>query len=540
MKVKCSSATGFPESFRHFFAVPFFSCRSNNDQNTRRTGLSRRGKVTRRKVKGVAAERSILSRKWIVAALLLAFALVSRISTFGDPAIHTDEAYYFLVGNMMHDGAVPYVDVWDRKPLGLFVIYYVIAGISSAPLAYQLAATVAATATAFIVTRIAARVASPFGALLAGMIYLAALAALQGIGGQSPVFYNLPIALAVWLVLRNLTALDSGRAPAQVYLAMFLCGIAITIKQTAIAEAIFLGLFAVHRLRKAGALPWKPALGFVILGAAPFVAIGIGYWAAGHWAEFFHAMVTSNLDKQGAPISRKLWSIYIMVVSLMPLLLTALLAALTGLREPPAPPFRAFVLGWLGAATVGMMLVPNFFIHYALPMASPLAVVSAPLLSRPRIGPAFALVVSIFLLLHGSAFDFQRHRTSIASMNSLAVMMREHSIDGTALVFDAPPYLYQMSGLRPLSPLVFPNHLHQLTEMNVSHIPTAAELQRIIASRPGVVVLSKRPRVLMVYQEGWDQVLAYVRNNCREIGSAQTLEINRQDTIQVFGDCRQS
>ena len=143
-------------------------------------------------------------------ALLLLVAVVLRCDTFGDPNLHGDENFYLSVGAAMHHGALPYVDVWDRKPLGLFAIYYLITAISTAPLVYQLIATLFAAATAWVISAIARQWAKPQGALLAGICYLLWLAPLQGYGGQSPVFYNLFMASAALLVLRALPALGGA------------------------------------------------------------------------------------------------------------------------------------------------------------------------------------------------------------------------------------------------------------------------------------------------------------------------------------------
>ncbi len=46
----------------------------------------------------------------------LAVALLIRGPTFGYPLLHIDEQFYLLVGDRMLHGALPYVDIWDRKP----------------------------------------------------------------------------------------------------------------------------------------------------------------------------------------------------------------------------------------------------------------------------------------------------------------------------------------------------------------------------------------------------------------------------------------
>ena len=87
-----------------------------------------------------------------LAILLLFVALAIRAWDFGNPVIDADEQYYLLVGDRMLHGAVPYMDLWDRKPIGLFALF---AAIRLLPgdgiLAYQLAATLSAWATALVV-----------------------------------------------------------------------------------------------------------------------------------------------------------------------------------------------------------------------------------------------------------------------------------------------------------------------------------------------------------------------------------------------------
>ena len=119
--------------------------------------------------------------------MLILLGLLLRCSTFGDTNLHVDETFYFLVGQEMHHGAIPYVDIWDRKPVGLFLIYWAIAGISSSVVAYQVAAWLFASSTAMVINLIARRWAGTQGGLLAGASYLFMLGPQEGYGGQSPV-----------------------------------------------------------------------------------------------------------------------------------------------------------------------------------------------------------------------------------------------------------------------------------------------------------------------------------------------------------------
>lgn len=121
---------------------------------------------------------------------------------FGKPAFQSDEQFYLLVGQRMAAGALPYVDIWDRKPYGLFLLYRSLIALPGDPvLAYQLAGLLFSVLTALAIERMARRIAPPRGAQAAGLAYLIYQPVFNVALGQSPVFYNLPVALAAMLAI---------------------------------------------------------------------------------------------------------------------------------------------------------------------------------------------------------------------------------------------------------------------------------------------------------------------------------------------------
>jgi hypothetical protein len=467
-------------------------------------------------------------------AILLLVAVILRCDTFGDPNLHGDEVFYQTVGIAMHHGAIPYVDVWDRKPFGLFALYYLIAAISAAPLAYQLVATLFAAGAAAAIGGIARCWTNAQGALLAGVCYLLWLAPLQGFGGQSPVFYNLFIAAAALLVTRAAPALRDGRAPAGAAWAMLLAGLGITIKTTAVFEGAFLGLFAAATLYRSSVPRRRFAaavLGWIALGAGPSLLIAGGYAAIGHWPEFWHAMVTSNIDKApNAPTA-------LIRLAILTALLTPFLAlAALGLRHL-APDGRRFVLLWLLAAVLGLCAVPNFYIHYAMPLLAPLCVAGAGFLARDA-GKLWTALVAVLSLVLATPFQFAHTRQSRAAMAELARQVRAHVGRGGLLTYDGPSQLYPLTGQRFLTPLVFPTHLSHLIEKDVSHLSTLAETRRVLALRPGAVVMAEPIRNGPVNEETHRLVLAYVGEHCRLIEAVPVPERLKTDAIIVWGDCR--
>ena len=471
----------------------------------------------------------------LVRLLVLAgVALVLRWSSFGDPNITADEGFYHTVGLAMHHGALPYVDVWDRKPLGLFLIYWAITGLSPTPLAYQLAACACAVGTAYVIGIIVRRWAGGQGALLAGVVYLAWLTPLFGFGGQSPVFYNLLIASAAALLLHGMPALARRQPSPAVTFALLLAGLAITVKTTALFESLFFGLCAIEALWRSHrpvAVVAAKAAGWALLGAAPTLAIAGYYAAVGHWNEYWHAMVTANLVKGGDWASSQL-----RLELLWRLLLPVTLAAAGGLILQRSRP-RPIVLGWLVAALVGLAAVPNFYPHYALPLLVVLCIAAAPLLDRRGIGLIAALVLTGLALRTEPAFRPGQAERSRQTFAELSQAIRTHDGGRALLVYAGPAQLYPMTGHAFPTPLAFETHLSQQAEQNVSHLDTVAELRRVLAASPGAVVVPVTVRNGPVIPETWAMVNGYVRAHCRRIMGRHVEDWLLADDLVVWGDC---
>jgi hypothetical protein len=460
--------------------------------------------------------------------LMLLVGLGTRASVFGDLSYFSDELFYFLAGQRMHDGLLPYVDVWDRKGPALFLTYYLIAGFSKSVWAYQIAAWLFASATAFVIARIALRFTGVQGALAAGGVYLFSLALFGGSGGQSPVFYNLWMALAALLVLRGKWR--------EMLAAMALAGLAIAYKQSAAPEALFLGLAALWRLRQDGATAaqlLKRALLLAFAGALPFILFGLFYAAAGHFDAFWQAMVTSNLRKAYNPVGDHWVRIGALAKLSSPLLLGAIAGLVLGGKALP----RRFIGGWIIAALVGFVLVPNFYEHYLLPVLVPLSVASAALFNRGAVGLGAAAAATLVFAANSPMFAFAKRAEARAAMEGIAADIRARNPHPRLFIYEGPVWLYAMLDTYPPSPLLNNFHLYFPPEEGVSQFDAAAEVQRNLAWKPDVIVTYNN-------WEPWEEnartaplLRGYVAKACRHWFTRDYHENYRSYRIDVWGDC---
>ena len=484
-------------------------------------------------------------RGWLlVGGWFLLLAMVSRAATWGDPNFHDDELVYFYIAQRMHDGLLLYVDIWDRKPPGLFALYYLFAGISRSVLSYQLGSWLCAALTALTIARIGARMdgrltAGP-GEVLAGSLYLAMLLLIGGRSGQAGVFLNLFMGWAVLLVLRGRDRLRQGQAGAAIFAAMACAGLAITIKQTAFFEGAFLGGFALWQLRGAGAGPKRLLVvtaALALTGAAPMLAWAVGYAACGHFAEFWHAMVLSNLSKAYDPGHDLAVRFGVLALLLSPAGLFAVAgwAGGGGRREGWG---QVFCLGWLVAAIAGAAAVPNMLDHYALPLLVPLTVASAPYLRRSRLGALACVAVILAIFIRNQVWDLSRAQRSAAMMSDLVGEIEARDPHLRLLVYDGPVYLYALTGSHPTSPLVLPLHLSYLPERNTSFLDTEAEFRRILAGWPSVVAIRRRDgEANLLNPQTRALVIAYVAAHCRWHLAHALIDGPGESMLDIHGGC---
>lgn len=492
---------------------------------------------------GAFADRPALNRvlgeRWVQLAFCVILAFAVRIATFGDPALHTDEELYFLIGQKMLDGQLPYVDLWDRKPLGLFLLNAGFASISRSVLSYQIAASLSVALTGFVLMAILRDMVRWPARFAVAFFYITLLPTLGGFGGQSPVFYNLLVALAMLLLVRSLPELGEGRVPLRIHGAIVLGGLALTIKQTTAVEFAFIGLFAIYTATRAG-MPRLTAtghlVGFALLGMLPLAAFGLFYASTGHLAEYYHAMVVANVTKAPLPARELLINFSGMLSAFW---LPLLLAVCSIATAPKSQPRSLFGL-WLLASAVGFCLIPNFYWHYALSMVGPACCCIALLLDRTKVKLLLPVVLATgsMSLIRAESFNFAIHRQSAENFAAMASAIDAHAPRGTLLVYDGPVYLYAATQTRPLSPLVFPGHLKEKTEDGTSGRSIVAETARILRERPGAVTFAYHDKQRNQIKAGRAMVRKYVETHCRPITRQWIFETLQPLEITVFGDCR--
>ncbi len=424
-----------------------------------------------------------MTRRYIWLILFLA-GLALRLPDIGNPILDIDEQMYLLVGQRMWDRAIPYVDIWDRKPIGLFLIY---AATQALPVdgvvAYQLVALCAAVGTAGLIATLARRFGTPAGAVAAGLLYLVWLELIGGRGGQSPVFYDLAMVAAASLTWQ---AVADRRRTGEA--AMLLVGLALQIKPTVVFEGGFLGvalLISQWRQTRSPRRVASSAVRYAAIALVPTALAFAVYVALGHGQAWWFANVESIFLRRTTakdPIADHL--IGALLVLAVPIVL-AIWGWMTARR-----PIGAFVGGWLVAAVIGWLLVPPYFNHYALPLLVPIAVAAGLALERPAMR-LIGGVAGVGLLLFSGYPHLGKTVAARRGVAALTLAIERHRRGGCPFVFQAPPALYTAGEFCLPTRYPFPSHLIQASERTAIGVDPATEVGRILAAQPPVIVTGR-------------------------------------------------
>ncbi|OJW68841.1 MAG: hypothetical protein BGO57_08045 [Sphingomonadales bacterium 63-6] len=430
--------------------------------------------------------------------MILAIVVATRAPYLGDPAPGFDEQLYNLIGQQMLHGALPYVDLWDRKPIGLFLIFALSARLGDLTglgvvMGYQVMAMLFTLGGAWLTFALAAREARLSAALIAGAAYPPLMGYLGSFAGQSEAFY-------VPLMLAMLTLVEAGRrkqlardAVLPFGAAMLVGGLALQIKYTVAPQCAFLGLAAIWHLHSKGIV--RPqlvgiALAFGLLGLLPTLLAAFAYAVAGHWDEFLFANFISIFGRASPGHKFPIQLLPFFAILAVPAMMGA--AALAIERKRPSPTYLLRA-GWAASCIAGLFMGSTIYAYYFAALVPAALLMAIPVFGL--LGPvAGAVLIAALLFAYNVPARIGFARADRAATGQLARMAAPHVDARHCLyVFDGPSALYRMTGGCLPSRFIYPDHLNNALEQHALGIDTAREVRRILAREPGAIVTANRP-----------------------------------------------
>lgn len=233
----------------------------------------------------------------LVAILGLTFIL--RMN-FWDQPFQMDEGVYGYIGWGMLDGLVPYKDLFDHKPPGIYLLYSLVFLLTEpTALNIKVFTTIYTFGTVLAVFLVARKVAGEKAGLLAALLFgiFSCGPKIEGGGSNTEIFMILPYTLAVLSLLK---AIEKGRRRDYLLTGLW-TGVACTIKQVAAVNLLWVGAYLIVRIwrqRKWTTVVRVTADGcWMTVGAIlPWVPYLVYFYLNDALAHFYFWQVNFNLD----------------------------------------------------------------------------------------------------------------------------------------------------------------------------------------------------------------------------------------------------
>lgn len=436
--------------------------------------------------------------------LFLAVAMLLRAPGFTAAVLDPDEGLYLVQAQAWLQGGWPFVAVFDMHPPGAPALLAVALALIADPIvAARLLGIGAVATTATLLHAIAWRLGGDRATgLAAGLLYIAATTIPGGLATNTEILFAPFVALVALLLLS-----EASRAPrAGVVLAAGLSiGAAITIKQVAAIEGAALWLTMIAAAWCAGRVGVRQvavlAAVFALGAGAPMLALGVGYWVAGQGEAWWQGNIAAAVAYLDAPITTPGARAFVALV--LPWL-AGLVVLAGGVALPDAPARAAvrWLWPWLLAAALAVVAPQKFFDHYALILAPPLSLLAAfglVAVLRQAVAPpfrrgGFAVLLGLAMAVPVAGMLLPKLATGLGlrgtdPVREVARTAMANLAPGEALfVANWHTATYALAGMRPPTRLPFPLHLMGDVP-HLAGLDTAAELGRVLALPPGVIVV---------------------------------------------------
>jgi Dolichyl-phosphate-mannose-protein mannosyltransferase len=475
-------------------------------------------------VRAGAGRRRVAAALAMPAIMLLA-SFAFRAMGLLQAVIDTDEGLYLVQAQAWLRGDWPLISVWDMHPVGApAMIALSLLAFGESVGAVRLLGILCVAATGWALFGLVRAAGGGRGlAIGAGLLYIAETTQLRGLATNTEILFAPFIAAAMAVATGAASrALRAEAAPRwrELAAAGLLVGTALAIKQvTALEGCLIFALLAFPALWRR-VLPLGRFLGmaaaYAALCALPTALFACAYWLRGGLEVFLDTLFVApfrySLGRLGPwealqPISTALATL------LWPVLLAGIgvanwfrgrVSAATGPEEGPPDALLARIgLLWFVTGTVAIVGPGYFYPHYfliwlpSLSVLGALGAASLARLARPRLMPvAFAGILGVTAADAWRSDAAPRLDRGIGIWQADPVEEVAEAIERRAepgepvFIVNYHPVVYFLARAGLPTRFVFPAHLSGDFD-EVSDIDTDAELSRVLASRPRLVVVDR-------------------------------------------------
>lgn len=447
----------------------------------------------------------------IIVLTLVAFC--SQLPSFGSPISFTDQEFYMWAGGQILDGKIPYIDFWDRKQVGLFLLFSIFYLFESyrffiCSIVVSLFITGGSLAIVKIVQTLTRN--DPLNnikSFLAGISFIAGLVAFNGQAGQAEAFYVPIMLIAVCLLFSDYR--EVKKSTSRLFwvgcIIMTLTGVSLEIKATCLFLGVFLGIWLTslivinHSLSTTRKIIYLISFGtaWVFIAVLPTILILTWYAHHGWFDDWWFANISSASKRDLSFIYKqhRFKIIYGIILSIVGIALTYIVGRSINKQQhihiKGTRGLILFSLCWfLIEATLSWKISTGRDLHYFIPVIPP-AILIITCCLQSLLPISIASLVILLLGSHGAIEGGAWTNGSYRFYDRVSYLMDEQpgcllQLNGYVILYDATSASHKCV----VSKMAFPEHIIASHEKNAIPLNQDAERERALRSLP-LYVLSK-------------------------------------------------
>ncbi|PSB65609.1 hypothetical protein C7B79_04705 [Chroococcidiopsis cubana CCALA 043] len=331
---------------------------------------------------------------------ILVFLL--RLPAFFEFGINNngDEGLYFLIARDFLAGKLPYTEIWDNKPIGIYLIYCLgIILFGNSVFSTAIMACLAVALTCFLLYKFGTLLGNgqrQLG-LIAGLLYATFSTGNDELAANTEIFFAVFTTFSFYQLFQINTEGSVRRNFLRLFTIGLAMGIALSIKQVVIFEFIAIVILTAIALRF---LPpktkkyrfkhlWRSYV-FLLSGfILPTILIAVYFWINGHFNDYVSANFTANLLRvtgERVTLASLASGLTIQIKRNLFLLLglfaTPLYMRTIGRNNLGENKKLVYILVWIFAAILGVSSPKSFYANYFIQVLPSLALLNAYLINN--------------------------------------------------------------------------------------------------------------------------------------------------------------
>jgi 4-amino-4-deoxy-L-arabinose transferase-like glycosyltransferase len=469
-------------------------------------------------------------KNFTVFAIFLALSFVLRLPSFFQSVIDWDESLYVLMGHSLANGKLPYIEVWDHKPPGMAVLFYLAFTLfGDSIVSIRILSCLAIALTCYFLYRLGTVIGknNEMMGWVAGLLYAVFSLTNSGLAAKPEIFYLPFVSLAFYLLFSAKGYPD--RLADSHSLRFFGIGLAmgtgLQIKQVVIfdfAAILIIVALSFYFQEK----DWRKLVTskklllsgtWLIYGlVAPLAVAAFTYLISGNFDDYIYANFTANAIRSTDALSVNNFAKAVLVQSIQYFLFWACLFY-TGLDFSGSKSIDSderklviYLTIWFSMSCLGVLYTRNFWAAYFLQLLPSLCLIGAQTIvgftnpekrgQRQRL----ALIPIITGLLIGCYFPLRSvhksvHNIYFASLKKIpnwgdppaavAAYLKERGVRGNYIyVVNYEPVIYYLTGANMPTKYVFPPHLLDPHLAKVAGVNTFQEMNNILGKKPLYII----------------------------------------------------